>query len=77
MCPSCPLSFVEQYNFEAVAHWLALESAIYRAQETLDASHWLTKWAPVVHSLSSLLKGVPRPVMDKARTVRVPLPSVG
>jgi hypothetical protein len=71
------LSFVEQYSFEAVAHWLALESAIYRAQETLDAPHWLTKWAPVAHSLSSLLKGVPDQIMVKARTLLVQLPSVG
>jgi hypothetical protein len=76
-CPACAMSVADVDDPVAVAYWLALERAIYRAREYLDPQHWLQRWAPVAARLLSLLQQVSESVSAEARLYTINLPPVG
>ncbi|MBS1866804.1 MAG: hypothetical protein JSS69_12895 [Acidobacteria bacterium] len=76
-CPICALSVGDIKDPLAVAFWLALERAIFRARETLDPQHWLRHWAPIAARLMSMLRQVSEAVITEAHRYCISLPPVG
>jgi hypothetical protein len=76
-CPSCPMAAAHPADAQCVAHYTALEVAIYRSQSTMSSKTWIERWVPVLSDLAALRDWIPPNVLETSREISVQLPNVG
>ncbi|WP_229257012.1 hypothetical protein [Duganella lactea] len=76
-CPSCPLAAAHPGDPLSVAHYRALETAIYRSQANMSASTWVERWTPILADLTALRAWIPQTVLEASRDISINLPNVG
>ncbi len=75
-CPACPLAAVDIANPISVALYEALNDAIYRGAEQMEARSYFEKFGKAHQMLQTYLSAVPANVAEEARRFSFHLPAV-
>jgi hypothetical protein len=76
-CPSCAMAAAHPSDPICVAHYVALEMAIYRSQATMSPQTWVSRWVPVLADLTALRSWIPPDVFEASKEISIRLPNVG
>ncbi|WP_417464215.1 hypothetical protein [Kordiimonas sp.] len=75
-CPACPLAAADIANPISVALYGALNDAIYRGAEQMEARSYFEKFGKAHQMLQAYLSAVPAEIAEKARRFSFHLPTV-